>query len=53
MRVDRCRKVVGVEIPVESMETSFKRLGFDFTYDDGVFTVVPPSFRLILKSKRI
>ena len=45
MRVDRCRKVVGVEIPVESMETSFKRLGFDFTYDDGVFTVVPPSFR--------
>ncbi|WP_295480658.1 phenylalanine--tRNA ligase subunit beta [uncultured Sutterella sp.] len=45
MRVDRCRKVVGVDIPLESMEESFKRLGFEYTLADGVFTVTPPSFR--------
>ena len=45
MRVDRCRKVVGVDIPVESMEASFKRLGFEYSFADGVFTVVPPTFR--------
>lgn len=45
MRVDRCCKVVGVDIPLESMEESFKRLGFEYTLENGVFTVVPPSFR--------
>lgn len=45
MRVERCRKVVGVDIPLESMEESFKRLGFEYTLADGVFTVTPPSFR--------
>lgn len=45
MRADRCRKVVGVDVPLESMESSFKRLGFEYSYADGVFTVVPPSFR--------
>ncbi|MDO5530540.1 phenylalanine--tRNA ligase subunit beta [Sutterella sp.] len=45
MRVDRCCKVVGVDIPVEAMEASFTRLGFEHTFENGVFTVIPPSFR--------
>lgn len=45
MRVERCRKVVGVDIPLESMEASFRRLGFEYTLEEGVFTVTPPSFR--------
>ncbi len=45
MRVARCNKVVGIDIPVESMKESFTRLGFEWTLEDGVFTVVPPSFR--------
>lgn len=45
MRVARCNKLVGIDIPVESMKQSFTRLGFEWTLEDGVFTVVPPSFR--------
>jgi phenylalanyl-tRNA synthetase beta chain len=45
MRVDRCAKVVGVDIPVESMKQSFERLGFKFEFDSKTFTVVPPTYR--------
>ena len=45
MRVARCRKVVGVEIPVEAMENTFKRLGFEYTFDGEVFTVKAPTYR--------
>ncbi len=45
MRVERCCRVVGIEIPLEAMKTAFERLGFEYEYADGVFTVVPPAFR--------
>lgn len=45
MRVARCRKVVGIDIPVEAMENTFKRLGFEYRFDDEVFTVKSPSYR--------
>lgn len=47
MRVDRCRKVVGIDIPLEAMHAAFTRLGFEYAYDEekGVFTVVPPAYR--------
>lgn len=47
MRVDRCRKVVGIDIPLEAMHAAFTRLGFEYTFDEekGVFTVVPPAYR--------
>lgn len=45
MRVARCRKVVGIDIPVEAMENTFKRLGFEYRFDGEVFTVKSPSYR--------
>lgn len=47
MRVERCRKVVGIDIPLEAMHAAFTRLGFEYTYDEekGVFTIVPPAYR--------
>ena len=45
MRVARCRNVVGIDIPVEAMENTFKRLGFEYRFDGEVFTVKSPSYR--------
>lgn len=45
MRVARCLKVVGMDIPVDAMEATFTRLGFDYEFDGEVFTVNPPSYR--------
>lgn len=47
MRMARCAKVVGIEIPLEAVKNAFTRLGFEWTYDekDAVFTVVPPAYR--------
>lgn len=45
MRVDRCLKVIGMPIPVEAMEETFKRLGFAYEFDGSVFTVTPPAYR--------
>lgn len=45
MRVARCRKVVGIDILVEAMENTFKRLGFEYRFDGEVFTVKSPSYR--------
>lgn len=45
MRVERCLKVIGMPIPVEAMHDTFKHLGFEYSFEDGVFTVVPPTHR--------
>lgn len=45
MRVARCLKVVGMDIPVEAMHNTFTRLGFEYTFDGEVFTVQAPSHR--------
>ena len=45
MRADRCCKVIGMQIPVEKMSECFTHLGFTFELKDGVFSVVPPSYR--------
>ena len=45
MRVDRSLKVIGMEIPVDAMEAIFTRLGFEWTREENVFTVMPPSYR--------
>ncbi|EJW90305.1 phenylalanyl-tRNA synthetase beta subunit [gut metagenome] len=45
MRVDRCLKVVGMDIPVSAMEATFTRLGFEYTFDGSVFTVQAPTHR--------
>ena len=45
MRVARCLKVVGMDIPVEAMHNTFTRLGFEYTFDGETFTVQAPSHR--------
>lgn len=45
MRVDRCLKVVGMDIPVSAMQDTFLRLGFEYTFDGAVFTVQSPTHR--------
>lgn len=45
MRADRCRKVVGIDIPTDFMAETFTRLGFEFEQDGEVFTVTSPTYR--------
>ncbi len=47
MRVARCRKVVGADVPLTAMHDAFTRLGFKYEYDEAseVFTVIPPGYR--------
>lgn len=45
MRVARCNKVIGMDIPSEKMAQIFRNLGFSFEFKDGVFKVDPPSYR--------
>ena len=45
MRADRCRKLVGVDIPTDFMEEAFRRLGFEYTRSGEAFEVVSPAYR--------
>ena len=45
MRPERCRKIVGVDIPDEFMAEAFTRLGFEFKREGADFVVKGPSYR--------
>lgn len=45
MRIDRCRKVIGVDISEDQMAKCFADLGFSFVKEDGAFLITPPSYR--------
>ena len=45
MRADRARKVIGMAISTETMAQCFKRLGFEFTLENEIFSVKSPSYR--------
>jgi len=45
MRADRARKVIGVALTDAQIADVFTRLKLEFTLTDGVFHVVPPSYR--------
>ena len=45
MRLDRCRRILGVPLEQAQIEDIFTRLGLSFDVDAGVFRVSPPSFR--------
>jgi len=49
MRIDRCRKVLGVQIPDEEIAGVFSRLKLEFRRDGDAFVVTPPSFRFDLE----
>jgi len=48
MRVSRCRKVIGVDVPEGEMAQAFDRLGLRHVRDGDAFVVTPPPFRFDL-----
>ena len=49
MRLERCRKVLGIPVTDAQVRDVFTKLNFTFTEKEGVFSVVPPSFRFDLE----
>lgn len=45
MRTARAAKIIGVPVSDEQIADIFRRLGFVFTQEPGLFTVTPPSYR--------
>src|SRR5690606_28426974 len=48
MRLERCRKVLGLPLDQSEVESVFKGLGLEFSLEGDVFVVVPPSYRFDL-----
>ncbi|HQR78174.1 MAG TPA: phenylalanine--tRNA ligase subunit beta, partial [Burkholderiaceae bacterium] len=51
MRIERCRKVLGVGVSADDMAAAFSRLGFGFERSHDAFVVTPPSFRFDLETE--
>ncbi len=49
MRLERCRKVLGVPVTAEQVHEVFTKLKFNYSESEGVFSVTPPSFRFDLE----
>ncbi|HYM47818.1 MAG TPA: phenylalanine--tRNA ligase subunit beta [Burkholderiaceae bacterium] len=49
MRIERCRRVLGIELGAAEIAAAFRRIGFEFEEQDGAFVVTPPSFRFDLE----
>ena len=49
MRIERCRRVLGMAIGSDAIAKAFRRIGFAFEQDDEIFVVTPPSFRFDLQ----
>ena len=49
LRVDRARKVIGVDIPEAEIAAVFERLRLPARREDGRFVVTPPSYRFDLQ----
>ncbi len=51
MRIERCRKVLGIEVGVDDIERVFQRLRLPHQRSDRAFIVTPPSYRFDLESE--
>ncbi len=49
MRIERCRRVIGIPIETADMAEAFRRLGLRFEQQADRFVVTPPSFRFDLE----
>ncbi len=49
MRIARARKVIGVDLPAETMARAFERLRLPYRREDDRFVVTPPSYRFDLQ----
>ncbi|TSA52834.1 MAG: phenylalanine--tRNA ligase subunit beta [Nitrosomonadaceae bacterium] len=48
LRVERARRVLGIDLDTSKATELLQRLQFNFTVDGGVFQVTPPSYRFDL-----
>ena len=48
MRLERCRRVLGLPLEQTEVEAVFTRLGLEFSLEGDVFVVQPPSYRFDL-----
>lgn len=48
LRLDRCRRILGVDLTQAQIEDIFTRLNLPFEVSSGVFSVTPPSYRFDL-----
>jgi len=49
MRIERCRRVLGVPLAADDMAAAFTRLGLAFHRSETAFIVTPPSWRFDLE----
>jgi len=49
MRLSRCRRVLGVDVPRAEIEDIFRRLGLPCAAEDDAVVVTPPSYRFDLR----
>jgi phenylalanyl-tRNA synthetase beta chain len=49
MRLARCQKVLGIACTHDQVSEVFERLGFEWSAENEVFKVTPPSFRFDLR----
>ena len=49
MRIERCRRVLGMAIDADAITAAFSRIGFVFEQRSDAFVVTPPSFRFDLE----
>jgi phenylalanyl-tRNA synthetase beta chain len=49
MRIERCRRVLGIPIEAQDMAGAFRRLGLAFEEEGDRFVVTPPSYRFDLE----
>jgi phenylalanyl-tRNA synthetase beta chain len=49
MRIERCRRVLGIPIAAEEMADAFRRLGLAFEAHADRFVVTPPTYRFDLE----
>ncbi len=48
VRGERIKRILGIDISKQQISDYFKRLQFEFSVDENVFTVTPPSYRFDL-----
>jgi|TARA_R110000850_G_scaffold212283_1_gene338037 phenylalanyl-tRNA synthetase beta chain len=48
LRVDRCRRVLGIDVSEQEIGEIFTRLNLPYQLENGVFKVSPPSYRFDL-----
>jgi phenylalanyl-tRNA synthetase beta chain len=51
LRVERCRRVLGVPVTADDIARAFARLALPHMRGDGTFTVTPPSYRFDLETE--